>query len=68
MAMTLRLSEQLDADLTRAATAAGISKQEAVTRAIEEFLHRGSHQALVTSAIAETLSDHAELLDKLSRT
>ncbi len=68
MAMTLRLTEQQDATLTRLAQDQGISKQEAVTRAIDEFLERRLHKADVKKAIADVLKEHGDLLDELSRT
>ena len=68
MAMTLRLTQQQDATLTRLAQDQGISKQEAVTRAIDEFLERRLHKADVKKAIAEVLKVHGDLLDELSRT
>ncbi|CAB4891312.1 MAG: ribbon-helix-helix protein, CopG family [Actinobacteria bacterium] len=68
MAMTLRLTQQQDATLTRLAQDQGISKQEAVTRAIDEFLERRLHKADVKKAIAEVLKEHGDLLDELSRT
>ena len=68
MAMTLRLTEQQDATLTRLAQDQGISKQEAVTRAIDEFLERRLHKGDVKKAIAEVLKEHSDLLDELSST
>jgi predicted transcriptional regulator len=68
MAMTLRLTEEQDATLTRLAKDQGISKQEAATRAIDEFLERRLHKADVKKAIAEVLKEHGDLLDELSRT
>ena len=68
MAMTLRLSEKLDADLDALASERGVSKQRLIITAIEDFLARNDHQARITSATRELMEHHSGLLDDLSRT
>ena len=68
MAMTLRLTEKLDAELDALASAQGTSKQKLVITAIEDFLARYEHEVRFQAALEKTLSTHAGLLDKLSRT
>jgi predicted transcriptional regulator len=43
MAMTLRLTEKLDAELDALASAQGISKQQLIVSAIEDYLERNFH-------------------------
>jgi Arc/MetJ-type ribon-helix-helix transcriptional regulator len=44
MTISLRLDEQLQRELERAARAAGVSKSEVIRRSLQEFLSRRSNQ------------------------
>lgn len=68
MAMTLRLSEKLDADLDALASERGVSKQRLIITAIEDFLARNDHRTAFQTALAQSLETHVGLIDKLSRT
>ncbi len=67
MAMTLRLTPDQDAALTRIATAAGISKHEATIRLITDADTELDHDARVAAASAVGLERYATLLERLSR-
>jgi predicted transcriptional regulator len=68
LAMTLRLTEELDAELNTLATAQGTSKNQLIIAALEDYLARQTHEFRAKAAIEATLSQHAGLIDKLSRT
>lgn len=65
MAMTLRLDEDQDRRLTELARAEGVSKQEAVVRAIDEAVSRRSHRAGVAEASEWGRARYAEVLRRL---
>ena len=67
MAMTLRLTDEQDALLTDLAEAAGISKQEAVVRAITEQSARLSKDAQVRELAREAMARYGPLLDRLAQ-
>ncbi|MGQ0467153.1 MAG: type II toxin-antitoxin system VapB family antitoxin [Sporichthyaceae bacterium] len=67
MAMTLRLTEEQEAALTALAEFDGVSKTEAVVRAIEERLARLSHQEDVLRYGREEAVHYADLLDRLGQ-
>lgn len=67
MAMTLRLTEEQEAALTALAELDGVSKTEAVVRAIEERLARLSHQEDVLRYGREEAAHYADLLDRLGQ-
>jgi hypothetical protein len=68
MAMTLRLTEQQDATLTRLAEMSGISKQQAAALAIEEAMENRSRDAKFEAAYERLIKRHSGLLDDLSKT
>jgi len=65
MAMTLRLTEEQDRALTELAKAQNISKQEAVVRAIDDYVARRAE--LRSAILTRIVSEDAELLDLLSK-
>ncbi|MCX6405824.1 MAG: CopG family transcriptional regulator [Aeromicrobium erythreum] len=67
MAMTLRLTDEQDAALTRLANAQGISKNEAATRAIDEKAARISREEEVRRLTREAIEQYGPLLDRLAQ-
>lgn len=67
MAMTLRISDELDQKLTLHAERVGVSKQKFVIRAIEAQLERENQAAVAAAVFDKVLARDKELLDKLSR-
>ena len=68
MAMTLRLTEQQDATLTRLAEMSGISKQQAAALAIEEAMENRRRDGKFEAAYERLIKRHSGLLDDLSKT
>lgn len=68
MAMTLRLSEDLDAQLASAASARHMSKQQMVVHAVEKFMREEAHAERTRRSVQRVIRENAELLDDLSRT
>jgi|688.fasta_scaffold1602300_1 hypothetical protein len=68
MAMTLRLTEQQDAQLDSWAAIEGISKQKLVLTAVDEYLERHAHSAKYDAAFDRVMSRHAGLIERLSET
>ncbi len=66
MAMTLRISDDLDRKLTVHAERVGMSKQKFVIHAIEAQLERESQAAIASAVFQKVLARDKELLDKLS--
>jgi predicted transcriptional regulator len=66
MAMTLRLTPEQDAQLTAVAQALNLSKQQAATQAIEEFLESRDQEVMVKRAFDVVLKRDAELLRRLA--
>jgi predicted transcriptional regulator len=67
MAMTLRLTDEQDAALTRLANAQGISKNEAAARAIDEGAARISREEEVRRLTREAIDQYGPLLDRLAQ-
>ena len=67
MAMTLRLTDEQDRLLTELAAAEGISKQDAVVRAILERSSRLVKDAEVRRLAREAIRDYGPLLDRLAQ-
>lgn len=67
MAMTLRLNRDDEHALALLAEAEGVSKQEAVVRAIREAASRKLRQDKIRSLSAEAQARYADLLDRLGR-
>lgn len=66
MAMTLRLTPEQDAQLTAVAQALNLSKQQAATQAIEEFLESRDQEVMVKRAFDLVLKRDAQLLRRLA--
>ncbi len=67
MAMTLRLTEAEQAALRDRAGAEGVSMQEAVRRAVREYVARAEHRDRVSAAAERVLDAHSDALDRLGR-
>ncbi|MEY2915111.1 MAG: hypothetical protein RL454_40 [Actinomycetota bacterium] len=67
MAMTLRLAEDQDKQLTQVAAALGLSKQQAVEKALEQFIERESQDAILKSVFDMVRVRDRELLEKLAK-
>jgi ribosomal protein L15E len=65
MAMTLRLTDAEHEALKARAELEGISMQEAVRRAVREFVSRGEHQDRVARAGRLIMENHSEALRRL---
>lgn len=63
--MTLRLTAEADAALTRIAKAQGVSKNEAAIRAIVDHAADIEREELVGAALADTLSRYSSTLKRL---
>ncbi|PFG20676.1 ribbon-helix-helix protein, CopG family [Serinibacter salmoneus] len=67
MAMTLRLDDESQAALDLLAEQDGISKQEAVRRAIVESASRRHHRATVAALGERGIERYRDLLDRLGQ-
>lgn len=67
MAMTLRLTTEQEATLAALAEAQGISRQEAVVRAVDEVAGRRLHEKRVSELSASARERYGDLLDRLGR-
>ena len=67
MAMTLRLTDEQNRVLEALARAEGVSKHEAVVRAISDAASRRGHQEQVAALSQSARARYAELLDRLGR-
>jgi predicted transcriptional regulator len=67
MAMTLRTDSELEKALTELAEAEGISRQEAIRRAVIEKRDRVSRRARVDAIASELIVEYAEALDRLGK-
>jgi hypothetical protein len=65
MAMTLRLTDEQDAALTRLADAQGISKNEAAARAIERQLSETERERDFVAALDDTLARYPSTIKRL---
>gem|GEM_PF-334890 len=68
MAMTLRRSEKLDAELDMIAETQGISKQQLIVSAIEDYLERNFHEREYDEAFEPMMKRHAGVIDRLRET
>jgi predicted DNA-binding protein len=66
MAMTLRLTPEQDARLEALAKALGVSKQQAVLMAIENFDADQVRKKLLTNAMNFVLTHDRELMERLA--
>lgn len=67
MAMTLRLTDEDERALATLAELDGVSKHEAMLRAIRESATRRAHQAQVSELSAAARERYADLLDRLGK-
>lgn len=65
--MTLRLTEDEQAALRERARTEGISMQEAVRRAVRDYVARAQHRDQVSAAAERVIDAHREALDRLGR-
>ncbi|HEU4807421.1 MAG TPA: ribbon-helix-helix protein, CopG family [Homoserinimonas sp.] len=65
MAMTVRLSPELDAQLQKIADARHTSKHALVLQAVEEYMTRDIKTRRVLESIDETSRDYAETIKRL---
>ena len=63
--MTLRLTEEQDAALTRLANAQGISKNEAALRAINATLAKIEAERAFEDALADTVTRYPDTIRRL---
>ena len=66
MAMTLRLTDELDARIDSRAKQAGISKNQLIIQALEEHLDRTENRAALLATVEKVLKRDAELLERLA--
>lgn len=67
MALNLRITEAQDKALTELAQIQGVSKNEAVVRAIEETWARRHHETQVRDLAREAVERYGPLLDRLAQ-
>ncbi|MSZ23429.1 MAG: CopG family transcriptional regulator [Actinobacteria bacterium] len=66
MAMTLRLTEEQDAQLGAVAESMNVSKQRAVEIALDEYLAKHDQERVMSEVINKVLSRDAELMRRLA--
>jgi hypothetical protein len=66
MAMTLRLDPKVDAQLTELASRLGMSKQQALSLAVAEFIAEHDSSSIARRVMDEVLIRDKELLDRLA--
>jgi len=64
--MTLRLAEDQDRQLAEVAQTLGLSKQQAVEKAVGQFLERESQEAILGRVFAMVRTRDRELLERLA--
>ena len=67
MAMTLRTDEELERALTELAEQEGVSKQEAVRRAVIEKRDRTARRTRIDAIARDVIVEYAEALDRLGK-
>jgi Ribbon-helix-helix protein, copG family len=67
MAMTLRLNDDEQDELRRRAAIEGISMQEAVRRAIRDYVGLSDHRDRVVASAHRIMEVHADAIDRLGR-
>lgn len=67
MSMTLRLDDEHDAALTKIARAEGVSKNEAVARAIRASAERLDRSSEVRRIVRDVITEDGPLLDRLAQ-
>lgn len=66
MALTLRLDPEVDAQLTALAKKLDMSKQQALTLAVSEFIGQYDSSAIARRVVDEILVRDQELLERLA--
>ena len=66
MAMTLRLSQELDQTLEATSERLGISKQQAVTRAVEMYIDAMAERQQVLDAMDALMVQDKKLMERLA--
>ena len=66
MAMTLRLTAELDKKLDETAEYLGLSKQQVVNKAVEYYIDEMSELKIAKKALDWTLANDKELLERLA--
>jgi len=66
MAMTIRLTNELDARIDNRAKQAGISKNQLIIQALEEHLERAENRAALRTTVQKVLERDSELLERLA--
>jgi predicted transcriptional regulator len=67
MAMTLRLDEGLDQQVQQLADAQGVSKQQLIVRATQEYVDRESRMTRTLANADRVIRENAGLLDRLGQ-
>lgn len=65
--MTLRLTDEQDALLTRLAKSEGVSKNEAALRAILDRARRHEREDQIRQATRDAIAEYGPLLDRLAQ-
>ncbi|CAN1514150.1 hypothetical protein MCEMIE24B_00913 [Microbacteriaceae bacterium] len=66
MAMTLRLTQELDQTLEATSERLGISKQQAVTRAVEMYIDAMAERQQVLDAMDALMVQDKKLMERLA--
>jgi len=66
MAMTLRLTDKQDAELSAVAESLNISKQRAMQIALDEYLERNDQDRIMKQVLETILSRDSELMRRLA--
>lgn len=66
MAMTLRLTEELDKALESASERLGLSKQQAVTKAVEMYVAAMAERQQVSDAMDSLMVQDKKLMERLA--
>jgi predicted DNA-binding protein len=66
MAMTLRLTEELDQNLEATSERLGISKQQAVTKAVEMYIDAMAERQQVLDAMDALMVQDKKLMERLA--
>jgi predicted DNA-binding protein len=66
MAMTLRLTEELDQNLEATSERLGISKQQAVTKAVEMYINAMAERQQVLDAMDALMVQDKKLMERLA--
>ena len=67
MAMTLRLDEGLDQQVQKLADVQGVSKQQLIVRATQEYVDREGRLARTLTNADRVVRENAGLLDRLGQ-